>query len=33
MKDNILDDILMTPESNENKELTVVDYDESTKSE
>ena len=33
MKDNILNDILMTPESNENKELAVVDYDESTKSE
>jgi len=33
MKDNVLDDMLMTPESNENKDLTVADYDESTKSE
>ena len=33
MKDNVLNDILMTPESNENKELTVIDCDESTKSE
>jgi len=33
MKDNVLDDMLMTPESNENKDLTIVDYDESTKSE
>jgi len=33
MKDNVLNDILITPESNENKELTVIDCDESTKSE
>ena len=33
MKDNVLNDILMTPQSNENKELTVIDCDESTKSE
>jgi len=33
MKDNVLNDILMTPESNENKELTVIDCDDSTKSE
>jgi hypothetical protein len=33
MKDNVLNDMLMTPETNENKDLTVIDYDESTKSE
>lgn len=32
MKDNVLEDILMTPETNENLDLTVADLDDSTKS-
>lgn len=32
MKDNVLDDILMTPETYENQDLTVVDCNDSTRS-
>jgi len=32
MKDNVLDDILMTPETYENQDLTVADCNDSTRS-